>query len=47
MTNRKRQFGIVAIVVMLAFLATACAALRVDPSNRAEQVSVTFNRTIK
>lgn len=47
MTNRKRQFGIVVIVVLLAFLATACATLRVDPSNRAEQVSVTFNRTIK
>lgn len=47
MTNRKRQFGIVTIAVMLAFLATACATLRVDPSNRAEQVNVTFNRTIK
>lgn len=47
MTNRKRQFGIVVIVVLLAFLATACATFRVDPSNRAEQVNVTFNRTIK
>lgn len=47
MINSKRQFGIVVIVVLLAFLATACATLRVDPSNRAEQVSVTFNRTIK
>lgn len=47
MTDRKRQFGIVAITVMLAFLATACATLRVAPSNRAEQVNVTFNTTIK
>ncbi len=47
MINSKRQFGIVVIVVLLAFLATACATLRVDPSNRAEQVNVTFNRTIK
>lgn len=47
MINSKRQFGIVVIVVLLAFLATACATLRVDPSNRAEQVNVTFNTTIK
>jgi len=43
--NKKSLFFIISMV--LAELASSCATMRIDPSNRAEQVSVTFDKTIK
>lgn len=43
--NKKSLFFIISMV--LAVLASSCATMRIDPSNRAEQVSVTFDKTIK
>lgn len=37
----------VILAVILLFMAASCATVRLDPSNRAEQVSVTFDKTIK
>lgn len=36
------------IVIFLVLMETSsCATVRLDPSNRAEQVTVTFDKTIK
>ena len=36
------------IVIFLVLLVTSsCATVRLNPSNRAEQVTVTFDKTIK
>lgn len=43
--NKKSLFFIIGMV--LAVLASSCATMRIDPSNRAEQVSVTFDKPIK
>ena len=43
--NKKSLFFIIGMV--LAALASSCATMHIDPSNRAEQVLVTFDKPIK
>lgn len=43
--NKKSLFFIIGMV--LAALASSCATMRIDPSNRAEHVLVTFDKPIK
>lgn len=42
----KLSFRVVIGIACLMALCS-CATLRIDPSNRAEQVSVTFDKTLK
>lgn len=46
MINDKSKI-IVAISVIAILSVSTCAAMRTDPSSRGEQVSVTFDKTIK
>ena len=44
----KTETAVKAVAVTLLLLSvSSCATVRLDPSNRAEQVSVTFDKTIK
>lgn len=42
----KTTFKFVAVTLALSAM-SSCATVRLDPSNRAEQVTVTFDKTIK
>ncbi len=42
----KPAFKFVAVTLVMS-ATSSCATVRLDPSNRAEQVTVTFDKTIK
>lgn len=44
--NRKIMLRVLAGIIFV-MVVSSCATVRIDPSNRAEQVSVTFDKTIK
>lgn len=44
--NRKIMLRVLAGIILM-MVVSSCATVRIDPSNRAEQVSVTFDKTIK
>lgn len=43
---KSRLIVVMSAVAMLESV-SSCATMRIDPSNRAEQVSVTFDKAIK
>lgn len=43
----KSGLVVVMSAVALLLFVSSCASIRLDPANRAEQVSVTFDKTIK
>lgn len=43
---KSRLIVVMSAVAMLVSV-SSCATIRLDPSNRAKQVSVTFDKTIK
>ena len=45
-STKSRLIVIMSAVAMLVSV-SSCATMRIDPSNIAEQVSVTFDKTIK
>lgn len=44
--TKSRLIVVMSAVAMLVSV-SSCATIRFDPANRAEQVSVTFDKTIK
>lgn len=47
MKATKSRLIVVMSAVSMLVSVSSCATMRIDPSNRAEQVSVTFDKTIK
>lgn len=47
MKSIKSQLIVVMSAVAMLVSVSSCATMRIDPSNRAEQISVTFDKTIK
>jgi len=44
--NNKSVYHII-IYLVLGVIVSSCATMRIDPTNRAEQVTITFDKTIK
>lgn len=44
--NKKSIYHII-ISLALGIILSSCATMRIDPSDRSEQVTVTFDKTIK
>lgn len=44
--NNKSVYHII-IYLVLGVIVSSCATMRIDPINRAEQVTITFDKTIK
>lgn len=47
MKYTKSRLIVVMSAVVILVSVSSCATIRLDPANRAEQVSVTFDKTIK
>ncbi len=47
MKSTKSRLIVVMSAVAMLVSVSSCATIRFDPANRAEQVSVTFDKTIK
>lgn len=45
-SNKKSLYHII-IYLVLGVIVSSCATMRIDPINRAEQVTITFDKTIK